>query len=136
MKRRPSLVQSLLTLTLMLFVVACGAAPEERYAKAQLAAENKDQPLYLSFFTRKSAAFVRDMLANGARSKIHYIKDGFMLLPVGDVENVVVDGNAAILTVKGKSGAAEVHMFMENDEWSIDALSLPRLWEPLQENGQ
>lgn len=133
MTRRPSLI---LALVAVLFLVACGSSPDERYAKAVLAAENKDQPAFLSFFTRKSAAFVRDMLANGVRSKINYIKDPFLLLPIGELEGVVIDGNSALLTVKGKNRTDEIRMFMENDEWSIDVFSLPRFWEPLRENGQ
>lgn len=131
MKRWPSFLLALM----MLCLVACQSSPDERYAKARLAAENKDAPLFLSFFTRKSAAFVRDMTANGTRSKINYVKEPFGLLPQGDVENVVVDGNSALLTVKSKSGSDEIRMFMENDEWAIDVFSLPKLWAPLRENG-
>lgn len=131
MKSWPSIV-----LLFALLVAACGTPPEERLAQARLAAENKDLPAYLKFFTRRSAAFLRDMEANAMRSKMRYLKDPYTVLPPGDVEEIGIDGNSAILKVKGKGPADEIRMFMENDEWAIDVFSLKRLWEPLRENGQ
>ncbi|MFO0746527.1 MAG: hypothetical protein U1F43_12760 [Myxococcota bacterium] len=131
MNVRPSIV-----LLLALLVAACGTPPEERLAQARLAAENKDLPLFLKYFTRRSAAFLRDLAANQARSKMQYLKDPLLVLPPGDLEEVNIDGKSAILKVKGKGKADEIRMFMENDEWSIDVFSLTRFWQPLREIGQ
>lgn len=131
MKSRPSLL-----LLLALLVAACGTPPEERLAQARAAIENKDVPLFLKYFTRRSAALLRDMEANAARTKMHYLRDPLTILPQGDVEEVAIDGNSAFVKVKGKGAAEEIRMFMENDEWAIDLFSLPKFWQPLQEIGQ
>ena len=123
-------------LLLLTTSVACDTPPEERFAGARSAAENKELPAYMKFFTRRSAAFLRDMLANGSRSKMVYLKDPFTLLPAGDVEEIVVDGNSALVKVKGQKGIEELVMLRENDEWSIDLFSLAKFWQPMKEIGQ
>ncbi len=117
-------------ISLLLFVVGCAAEPTERYVQAQAAAADKNLDNFTKFFTRDSAIFLRNMDKAGSRSRIPYIKDTFSILPEGDVEDVLIDGNSAVLKVKGRS-VVEVRMFMENDEWSIDVFSLPSLLKPL-----
>lgn len=120
----------------LLAVTACGTPPEERFALARAAAADKDLEKFASFFTRQSAGLLRDMTRAAQRSKIPYLKDPFSVLPEGDIEEVTLDGNAAVLKVKAKKKATEVRMFMENDEWSIDLYSLPGLWAPLKGGSQ
>ncbi len=112
--------------------VACSAGPEERLTAARAAASDKDLEAFAKFFTQDSANLLRDMVAAGERSKIRYLKDPFSVLPEGDLEDVLIDGNSAILKVKGRRGSEEIRMFMENDEWSIDLYSLKGLWAPLR----
>jgi hypothetical protein len=126
----PWLRQVALIALIPLVLVGCGTEPTERFAQARAAAEDKNLDNFAKLFTRDSAIFLRNMVANAARSRIPYLKDPFSLLPEGDVEDVLVEGNAAVLKVKGRT-TSEVRMFMENDEWSIDVFSLPKLWEPL-----
>jgi len=133
MKRWPSRI-ALLFVSLVL--AACGTPPEKRLESARAAAEEKDLLAYSKFFTRHSGAFLRDMVANATRAKMTYIKDPFTLLPPGDVEEIAIDGNSAILKVKGPKGPEEIRMFMENDEWSIDLFSLRKFWQPLAEAGR
>lgn len=115
---------------LPLVLIGCGTEPIERFAQARAAAEDKNLDNFAKFFTRDSAIFLRNMVVTATRSRIPYLKDPFSVLPEGDVEDVLVEGNSAVLKVKGRT-TAEVRMFMENDEWSIDVFSLPKLWEPL-----
>lgn len=133
MNRWPSRIAQFLV---MLALVACGKPPAERLDAARLAADNKDLPEYTKYFTRSSAAFLREMVANGTRAKMPYIKDPFLLIPQGDVEEVAIDGNSAILKIKGPKGSDEIRMFMENEEWSIDLFSLTKFWQPLKEAGR
>ncbi|MCC6622850.1 MAG: hypothetical protein IT385_16435 [Deltaproteobacteria bacterium] len=119
-----------------LVLVACGTPPEKRLEAARLAAENKELGEYTKYFTRHSGAFLREMIANGTRAKMPYIRDPFTLIPPGDVEEIAIDGNSAILKIKGPKGSDEIRMFMENDEWSIDLFSLTKFWQPLKEAGR
>lgn len=113
-----------------LLLVACSTEPTERYAQARAAAEDKNLDNFAKFFTRESAIFLKNMVQAGTRSRITYLKDPFSVLPEGDVEDVLVEGNSAVLKVKGRA-TSEVRMFLENDEWAIDLFSLPKMWEPL-----
>lgn len=126
----PWLRQVALIALLPLVLLGCGTEPTERFTQARAAAEDKNLDNFTKFFTRDSAIFLRQMEASAKRSRIAYLKDVFSVLPDGDVEDVLVEGNAAVLKVKGRA-TVEVRMFMENDEWSIDVFSLPKLWEPL-----
>lgn len=110
---------------------ACSDTPEERFAKARSAADDKDLETYAKFFTERSANFLRDMVRNGDRSKIRYLRDPFSILPDGDIEDVKTEDKSTVLKIKGDRQEAEVRMFLENDEWSIDVFSLDALWEPL-----
>lgn len=127
--------RALAVLAFVFVLGACGTPPEERLAQARAAAADKNLEAYAKFFTVKSANFLRDMSRAAARSKIPYVKDPFALLPEGDVEDVKTEGLSTVLKVKGKRGSAEIRMFMENDEWSIDVYSLPALWAPLHAGG-
>jgi len=120
----------------LLAATACGTPPEERFTLARAAAADKDLEKFAGFFTRQSAGLLRDMKRAADRSKIPYLKDPFSVLPEGDLEEVTLEGNAAVLKVKGKKKAVEVRMYMENDEWSIDLYSLPGLWAPLKGGSQ
>jgi hypothetical protein len=113
-------------------LTACSTGPEERLAQARAAAADKNLDEFVKYFTRDSANLLRDMVRAGDRSKIRYLRDPFSVLPEGDVEDVKTEANYTVLKVKGRRGNAEIRMFMENDEWSIDLFSLDALWEPLR----
>lgn len=126
----PWLRQVALIALLPLVLIGCGTEPTERFAQARAAAEDKNLENFTKFFTRDSAIFLRQMETAAKRSRIQYLKDIFSVLPDGEVEEVLIEGNSAVLKVKGRA-KVEVRMFMENDEWSIDVFSLPKVWEPL-----
>lgn len=126
-----SLVRRLVLFAVLpLLLVGCTTDPVERLTQARAAAADKNLENFAKFFTRDSAIFLRNMEAASKRARIPYVRDVFAVLPEGDVEDVLIDGSAAVLKVKGRR-PAEVRMFMENDEWSIDLFSLPAMWEPL-----
>jgi hypothetical protein len=120
----------LLVLCCALFA-ACSETPQERLAQARTAADDKDLEKFTKFFTERSAGFLRDLVRNGDRSKIRYLRDPFSFLPEGDVDYVTTAGKSTLLKIKGKRGSAEIRMFLENDEWAIDVFSLKALWDPL-----
>jgi len=127
--------KALFVVTLASLLGACAATPEERLAQARAAAADKNMESFSKFFTRQSGNFLRDLTRSAARSKIPYLKDPYAILPEGDIEGVTTEGLSTIIKVKGKRASAEIRMFMENDEWSIDVYSLPGLWTPLKGGG-
>ncbi len=122
----------LLALTLGGALIACGEAPEERLAQARTAADRKDTDAFRSFFTEKSAELMRDFEIAGKRSKLYYTKDPFALLPGGDIDEVFVKDNLAVITVKDRGKKKKIRLYMENGQWAIDLFSLETLWEPLE----
>jgi len=127
--------KALFLVTLTTLLGACGTPPEERLAQARAAAADKNMESFSKFFTRQSANFLRNLTRAAARSKIPYLKDPYSILPEGDIEDITTEGLSTIIKVKGKKGSAEIRMFMENDEWSIDVYSLKALWTPLNGAG-
>jgi hypothetical protein len=113
-------------------LVACSDAPEARYEKLKAAIEDDDFETFTSFFTLESSATIRDMMANGQRSKIHYIKDWKTLVPVGDVAEVEIVGQVAFLKVGEGKRAEEIRMLLEHDEWCVDLEGLTAYWQPLK----
>jgi hypothetical protein len=116
---------------LLLSLAACSSSPEERYGKLKAAIEADDFEGFTSYFTFDSNAAIRDMLANGTRSKIPYIKDWKKLVPVAEVEEVDIRGRVAFVKLAGK-GKQEIRMLLEHDEWCVDLLGLPAYWQPLK----
>ncbi len=113
-------------------LVACSDAPEARYEKLKAAIEEEDFEAFTSFFTMESNATIRDMLENGQRSKIRYIKDWKTLVPVGDVEDVEVVGQVAFLKIAGGRDKNELRMLLEHEEWCVDLKGLTAYWQPLK----
>ncbi|MCA9515259.1 MAG: hypothetical protein KC635_09980 [Myxococcales bacterium] len=128
---RTGLARLLLALLLGLALTACADPPEERYAQALKAAEDKDFDTFRTFFTERSAEFLRDMKTAGERMKRYYMKQPFEVLPTGDIEEVYVKDNFAAIKVKTRGKTQEVHMFNEKDHWVIDLFSLDGFWAPL-----
>ncbi len=111
---------------------ACGDSPEERFAQAQAAAKQKDEAAFKGFFTEKSAALLRGFERAGKRSKLWYTRNLFALLPSGEVDEVFVKDNFALITVKSGAKKKEVRMYKQNGQWAIDLFSLDTLWAPLE----
>lgn len=111
-------------------LTACTDSPEERLAMAYQAAESKELEPFLKLFTRESQALLRNMRFQGEKTKNPYISDTFSILPKGELEEVLVEGNAAVLKIKTRAGD-EIRMFRENGDWHIDVFSLSPLWEPI-----
>jgi hypothetical protein len=127
----------LLLAAALLFAVLTGAAcaepPEARYETLKQAIELEDFEAFSDHFTLASSAAMRDMFANGERSKIHYLKDWKKLVPVGDFEAVDVRGQTAVITVSGaKGGGKEIRMLREHGAWCVDLHGLVAFWAPLK----
>ncbi len=124
--------RALLVLTAASFA-ACAEGPDVRYASLKQAIELDDFEAFSDHFTLASNASMRDMFANGARSKIHYLKDWKKLVPVGDLEEVEVRGQVAFLKITGApTGGKELRMLREHDAWCVDLGGLQAYWEPLK----
>ncbi|TNF28542.1 MAG: hypothetical protein EP329_17705 [Deltaproteobacteria bacterium] len=116
---------------LALALAACTDSPEERYAQAQTAAADKEEAKFRTYFTRSSIDLLKGMETAGKRSGMYYVKDQTTLLPKGDLENVNVKDNFAVLTFKVRGQKQDVWMYFEDGEWKIDVTSLPDFWAGL-----
>ena len=120
-----------LAVLLALAFAACTDAPDTRYTQAVAAAEQQNVTLFRTFFTRQSAELLRGLEVAGKRSRLYYIKDPLKLLPKGDLDNVLVQDNFAVLTFKVRGAKQDVWMYLEDGQWKIDLTSLPEFWAAL-----
>lgn len=118
-------------LLLALAFAACTDPPTERFNQALTAADAQDVERFQTFFTRKSVNLLHGLETAGKRSRLYYVKDATKLMPKGDLENVDVKDNFAVLTFKVRGAKQDIWMFFEDGEWKIDLTSLPTFWAGL-----
>ncbi len=125
----------LAALALMVPVVfsmtGCEETPDTRLEAFRTAADDKELPAYTEFFTKRSAAFIRGVVAVRERTNLKYLTKVFELVPAGDVEESLVDGNMAILTVNDGSKTNKIRMLKEDGQWLIDIMDDDKIWAPI-----
>ncbi len=127
--------QTLCLLALMALsgATACAEAPDARLAEARVAAEAKDLDAFLLFFTPASAEVLRGAhdAAERSRGRLGYVKSVFEVLPPGEITEVTIRGNLALVDVADKNRKATIRMLKDKGHWVIDALALDGFWAPL-----
>ena len=97
----------------------------------------KDVELFAAQFTEGSADLILRLqeVSSRTRGELTYLEDIFTILPRGNVQGSEDDGQRAVVEVATETGTSQIVLLKEGGEWKIDALSLPRMWEPAGGDG-
>lgn len=101
------------------------------------AADSGDMDGFTAQFTERSSTLIRslDTVSSRTRGELTYMKDLFSILPRGSVQGVEIEDERAVVLMATETGTSRVVLLKEGGEWKIDALSLPRMWEPAGGDG-
>ena len=126
-----------LLLLLVGLTPACAEQPEAPVLAAIEAAESGDMDGFTAQFTERSSTLIRslDTVSSRTRGELTYMKDLFSILPRGSVQGVEIEDERAVVLMATETGTSRVVLLKEGGEWKIDALSLPRMWEPAGGDG-
>ncbi|MEC9071293.1 MAG: hypothetical protein VX938_02900, partial [Myxococcota bacterium] len=104
---------------------------------AMEAAEIKDMERFAAQFTQRSSDLILRLqeVSTRTRGELTYLEDIFSILPQGNVQRSEDDGQRAVVVVGTETGSSEIVLLKEGGEWKIDAMSLPRMWEPAGGDG-
>ena len=120
-------------------LIGCAETPEAVYVNMTTAAQMGDKEAFLKGFTTRSQPLVESLIS---LSEAYGIADSnpYQLLVFDDIEEVIIEGDRAILTVRRRTKTRRILMIKEQcdapssagcDEgaWRIDHEALETFWE-------